>query len=218
MKFLKKLFIVFIWIFLLNIFVMLAYGFFYEDDANKLKDMLTYKFKFHTRTIAKTSLEYNKFNDAQNVVSKNNISIKLTDINYDKTSGNLKLNFDFYTNDKQNFDRNIGTILRIYDDNNLFYNSLLGNLSTENKEFLLEEKKYKNLDDSFLDESSNFEIMDSEQGYCKKVEINLNLGKDYQILNALNIEFQDFMYRTVDEFLAHRAIEPLGEFKFIINF
>lgn len=218
MKFLKKLFIVLIWIFLLNIFVMLAYGFFYENDASKLKEVAVYKFRFHTRTIAKTSLEYDKFNDAQNVVSKNNISIKLADINYEKASGNLKLNFEFYTNDKQNFDRNIGTILRIYDDNNLFYNFSLGNLSTENKELLLEEKKYKELDDSLLDESSNFEIMDSEQGYCKKVEINLNLGKDYQILNALNIEFQDFTYRTEDEFLVHRAIEPMGEYKFIVNF
>lgn len=49
-------------------------------------------------------------------------------------------------------------------------------------------------------------------------EVTLNLGKGYEISDNLYIDFLDFQYKSVDEFVWRKAIEPLGELKFIVNF
>lgn len=217
MSFKKKFILIFIWLLLLVLIINVLYGFVYENDAEILKEELKFNFRYYTRTVVQTSLNYEDDNDLNAIVSKNNISIKLNNINYDKVAGKLKLDFEFSTNDSQIFAENIGTILRIYDSKNIFYNSLLGNMATENQERLLSKTINKKLDYSKLN-NINFEVLDLENGSSKKVEIDLELGGNYEITDKLNIEFFDFTYKTVDEFLYHRAIEPMGEFKFVINF
>lgn len=217
MSFKKKFILIIIWLLLLGIIINILYGFIYENDAELLKEELKFNFRYYTRTVVQASLNYEEEKQPSTVVSKNNISIKLNDINYDKITGKLKLDFEFYTNDNQIFGKNIGAIARIYDSKNIFYNSLIGNAVTENKEQLLNKSVNKKLDDSKIN-NSNFEIFDSENRNSKKVEIDLELSENYEISENLNIEFLDFTYKIVDEFLYHRAIEPMGEFKFVVNF
>lgn len=217
MSFKKKFILIFIWLLLLVLIINVLYGFVYENDAEILKEELKFNFRYYTRTIVQTSLNYEDSNNLNGMVSKNNISIKLNNINYDKITGKLKLDFDFSTNDNQIFSENIGTILKIYDSKKIFYNSLLGNMVTENQERLLSKNMNKKLYDSNLN-NVNFEVLDLENGSSKEVEIDLELGENYEISDKLNIEFWDFSYKTADEFLYHRAIEPMGEFKFVINF
>lgn len=217
MSFKKKFILIIIWLLLLGIIINVLYGFIYENDAELLKEELKFNFRYYTRTVVQASLNYEEEKQPSAVVSKNNISIKLNDINYDKITGKLKLDFEFYTNDNQIFGKNIGAIARIYDSKNIFYNSLIGNAVTENKEQLLNKSVNKKLDDSKIN-NSNFEIFDSENRNSKKVEIDLELSENYEISENLNIEFLDFTYKIVDEFLYHRAIEPMGEFKFVVNF
>lgn len=217
MSFKKKFILIIIWLLLLGIIINILYGFIYENDAELLKEELKFNFRYYTRTVVQASLNYEEEKQPSAVVSKNNISIKLNDISYDKITGKLKLDFEFYTNDNQIFCKNIGAIARIYDSKNIFYNSLIGNAVTENKEQLLNKSVNKKLDDSKIN-NSDFEIFDSENGNSKKVEIDLELGENYEISENLNIEFLDFTYKIVDEFLYHRAIEPMGEFKFVVNF
>lgn len=217
MSFKKKFILIIIWLLLLGIIINILYGFIYENDAELLKEELKFNFRYYTRTVVQASLNYEEEKQPSAVVSKNNISIKLNDISYDKITGKLKLDFEFYTNDNQIFGKNIGAIARIYDSKNIFYNSLIGNAVTENKEQLLNKSVNKKLDDSKIN-NSNFEIFDSENRNSKKVEIDLELSENYEISENLNIEFLDFTYKIVDEFLYHRAIEPMGEFKFVVNF
>lgn len=218
MSFKKKFILILIWLVLLGVLINVLYGFIYENDAEILKEELKFHFRYYTRTTVKKKLNYQEFNNEDSSISKNNISIKLSEINYDETTGKLKLDFEFFTNDNQIFDTNIGCITRIYDSQNIFYNSLVGSMGTEYTERLLNKNMYKKLNDSKLNENNIYELVDLDDETSKKLEINLELGENYKISNYLNIEFLDFTYKTVDEFLYHRAIEPIGEFQFMISF
>lgn len=218
MSFKKKFILILIWLVLLGVLINVLYGFIYENDAEILKEELKFNFRYYTRTIVKKKLNYQEFNNEDSSISKNNISIKLSEINYDETTGKLKLDFEFSTNDNQIFDTNIGCITRIYDSQNIFYNSLVGSMGTEYTERLLNKNMYKKLSDSKLNKNNIYELVDLDDETSKKLEINLELGENYKVSNYLNIEFLDFTYKTVDEFLYHRAIEPIGEFQFMISF
>ncbi len=217
MSFKKKFILIFIWLLLLIIIINLLYGFIYGNDIELLKEELKFNFKYYTRKTVQSTIDYEKDSALNTIISKNNISIKLNKLNYDKVTGKLNLDFEFYTNDNQVLDKNIGSIVRIYDSKNIFYNSFIGEAVTENTQRLSNKKVNKKLDGSKLNKNK-FEVYDSENRNSKKVNIELQLGENYEILNKLNIELLDFTYKTVDEFLYHRVIEPMGEFKFVINF
>lgn len=229
----KKLAITLIWLAIITILVNVCYYLILEGGIGIVKNKLDFSIKYHFREIIETNIEYNDYNE-NNIISKNNLSVKLSNISYEKNSGDLKIKFEVCTNDDQILE-GVGSVIRIYDENKLFYHSMSGNLyMTDNiDDYLLyntnvyDEIKitenynvniYGELDDTNFNLDKLCEITTSEDDKFKIIELSINLGENYQISDKLFIDFLDMQYKTVDEFTAHRLIEPLGELKFIIEF
>lgn len=171
-SFKKKVVFVTIWFLILYILINILYGFFYADDLKMLQNEIKFRIAYNFREIIETTLDYDSYkkDDESNVISKDSISIKLSDIDYEQTTGVLKLNYDFYMNDGQSLD-SIGAILRVHDDKKMFYNSFFGVAFVVNRiDYLLfDENIYpitttKNFDTSKLDDFSFFKTYDSEYG------------------------------------------------------
>lgn len=219
---LKKKF-VFIIIGLLMCFILIniLYDFFYGDDIDNLYDKLYFRFRYYSREIIETTINSND-DSANNVLFQNNISVKLSSIDYDKTSGLLNANFDIYTNNEESLDK-LRFMLCIHDDKSIFYNSSVGDMIfVGNTDYLLYNKNLysklsaKKLDVSKLDEDTQFNIVSTPNTSYKSIELNLNLGKNYEIQDKLYIEFLDLIYKTPNN-TSHKIFDPLGEFKFVIN-
>lgn len=220
-SFKKKVIFVTIWFLILYILINILYGVFFADDLKMLQNEIKFRIAYNSREIIETTLDYDSYKkeDASNVLSKDSISIKLSDIDYEQTTGVLKLNYDFYMNDGQSLDC-IGAILRVHDDKKMSYNSFFGAAFVINRiDYLLyDENVYPIIfDTSKLDDISFFEIYDSEDGTYQKLDLVFNLGENYEIQDNLYIEFLNVVYEPLGDFW-YKAIEPLGEFKFIINF
>lgn len=219
---LKKKFI-FICIALLIFFVLIniLYDFFYGDDIDNLYDKLYFRFRYYSREILETTINYNDSN-TNNVLSKDNISIKLSSIDYEKSSGLLKANFEIYTKDESFLDK-LHFMLRIHNNTELFYNSSVGDmLFVGNTDYLLYNKNLypklsaKKFDISKLDEATRVDIVNTSNTNCKSIELNFNLGENYEIQDKLYIEFLDLIYKPLYK-ISHKVFDPLGEFRFIIN-
>lgn len=228
----KKIFAILIWLIIINILINIFYYLIMENGINILMPQLAFKLKYYFREVVEAEVDYNDLEKC-NVVSKNNASIKLSNINYQKDSGELQLKFEFYTNNDYILE-NIGGVLRVYDDQKIFSHNCIGGGfgDWENIQYLLiSEDMYRNvdfsneynkqlygeLDDSNLNIDRLFSI-NSLEDYPIIGELSLNLGKGYEISDNLYIDFLDFQYKSVDEFVWRKAIEPLGELKFIVNF
>lgn len=218
MKLRKKVLFIFVWFIVLGVLINILYGVFYNNDLGTLKDFIVFNFKYHTRKIEESTIEYSEFSkeNSNNVISKNNISIELLNMEYVETTGDLNLSFEFYTNDNKSFVENMGFLLKIYDGENIFYNETLGNYTSDNETFL--KKVDKNLKTDYLYKNIIENMSFSSNSKNAILDIKMNLGENYKINEDLNISIIDYMYRTTEEYLQHRAIEPMGEFKFIIDF
>lgn len=215
MKFRKKLLIVIIYMSLLNIIIM----FFYTDSIKDLKNTLIFKSKYVRKTVLETNLNYNDISE-NNIISKNNFSIQLSNLNYNKENGSLKLEFKFYTNDEKMIS-NIEYIIIIYDSKKIFY---LNERSNEQKyaKYITKEKPYKSLDKNMIESDEQYKsyyIKDynSEYEIQKTFELEVFLGENYNILDELNIDFWNLTYKEIDDFTSRKVIEPLGEYKFIVD-
>lgn len=223
-SFIKKFLIIILWIAILNIFVSIFYGFFFANDFQELKDEIFFRIKYYSREIVSINLSYNDIKDNKNnVISKENISVKITDINYDQSSGKLKLNLEFYTNDGQNLE-NIMCMLRICDSKNVFYNDMLGIAEmVDNIDYLVyTQKLYNNFDIKKLnimkiDKEINGTFYTSNDENYKNIELKLDLDANYEFSNELSIKLLDLIYTPAGDF-SYKPIEPLGEFRFTIDF
>ncbi len=230
----KKFLVLLIWIIIINILINIFYYLIMENGINILIPQLAFKIKYYFREVIEVAVDYNDLNK-NNVVSKNNIAIRLSSINYEQTSGELNLKFEFYTNNDDILE-NIGSVLRIYDNKKIFYHGYGGATiwdSDTAMNLLLGKNMYGKFDESNLYNKKLFGELDDTNfnfGFCTTItgldnddepvteEVTLNLGKKYEISDNLYIDFLDFQYKSVDEFIWRKAIEPFGEFKFIVNF
>lgn len=226
----KKFIIVFIWFIILNILINVCYYLITENGIDVILPKISFEIRYFFREVIEKNIKYNNFSE-DNTISKNNFSVNLSNIEYEQSSGELKLKFNFYTDDKQTLEY-FGSILRIYDDNKIFYHNSLGSLAfSDNYKYLLydtnvydeidsfdlyNKKLYGKLDDTNLNKETLIQTVNMETNIY--AETTLYLGENYKIPNKLYIDFIDLQYKSVDRFIAHRVIEPLGEFRFIITF
>lgn len=222
--FIKKFLIIILWITILNILISIFYGLFFTNDFQELKDEILFRTNYYSREIVSTTLDYSNIEDnINNVLSKENISIKITSISYYQSSGKLKLNLEFYTNDGQDLEQ-IMCMLRVCDNENIFYNDMLGVAESVDKiDYLVYTKKLynnfdiKNLTTMKVDKKITGNIYYSNVENYKNVELDLDLEDNYEISNELNIKILDLIYTPAGDF-SYKPIEPLGEFKFTIKF
>lgn len=226
----KKFVIILIWLIILNILINICYYLVNEDGIHIILQKVSFKVRYFFRETIEQEINYSNY-IKNNVISKNNLCIKLSNINYKESSGELKLGFNFYTDDNQTLEY-FGSVIRIYDDSKIFYHNLLGStVFFDNTNYLLyntnlygeinpsdlyNKKLYGQLDDINLNKDTIIETVNSDKNIL--AETVLYLGKNYKIHDKLYIDFIDLQYKSVDKFIAHRPIEPLGEFKFIVNF
>lgn len=218
----KKFIAIGIFFLILFIFVNIFYGFFYEDNIDSLLDKITFRIKYYSREILEYSLDYNK-NEMHSIISKDNISIELSNINYEQSSGKLTADFNFYTNDEKNLEK-LRFMLRIHDNKNIYYNKSVGdNLFVGNTDYLLYNKNLyfklstKGLDTSKLDEDTSFKFSNLENGKCKALSVVLDLDENYKISDNLYIEFLDLIYKPKYD-NSYKVFNYLGEFRYKISF
>lgn len=221
-KFIKKFIIVVLWLLFLGLIINLLYDFFRGDNVNNLYDKLYFRAKYYSREIIETTINYND-TSKNNIISKNNISIKLSNISYEKENGLLNANFEIYTNDNSYLEK-LRFMLCAHDDKSMFYNKSVGDmLFVGNTDYLLYNKDLysklsnKKYDIIKLDVDSQFRINNTENTNCKSVELKFNLGKNEIIQDKFYIEFLDLIYRQLNQ-VSNKIFDPLGEFKFIIEF
>lgn len=227
----KKFIIIFIWLIVITILINIFYYLIMENGINILSYQLAFKLKYYFRKVIEVEVDYNDL-ERNNVISKDNISVKLSNIDYKQDTGKLNVNLEFYTNNDGDVLEYTGGIARVYDDKKIFFNGPVGSLldDMENMKYLLfSEDIYGNVEEGYkklfgkLDYSNlndTFEscIINTIEEDPITAELNLNLGEKYKIPDKLYISIIDLMYKSVDEFAVCKAIEPLGELKFIVNF
>lgn len=220
----KKFIIIGVILFIFFILVNIFYGFFYEDNVDNLIDKLSFRMKYYSREILECNLNYNKDEaNINNVISKDNISIELYNINYDQSSGKLETNFKIYLNNEQNLEK-LRFMLRVHDNKNIYYNKSVGDiLFVGNTDYLLYNKNLyfklssKGLDTKKLDDDTSFNLSNSENGNYKILSLTFNLGANYKISDNLYIEFLDLIYKPESD-NCYKIFKHLGEFKYKISF
>lgn len=207
---LSILFIVFF--ILINIF----YDFFYGDNASLL-DKILFRKKYYSREIVECNVDYN---NPEGTISKNNITVKLVSLKYEEGSGELEAEFDFNVEDGTRL-RELRAMLRVHDNQEIFYNSSIGDMLFlgETDYVLYNSNLYSRLSTkNFGIAKQNTTDFNFSTMYDKKnLKLNLKLGKNYEVLGNLYIEFLDVIYMT-DSYYCYKPMYPLGEYKFIINF
>ncbi len=218
----KKFIIICIFFFVFFILVNIFYGFFYEDNIDSLQDKITFRIKYYSREILEHSFNNNE-NELPAITSKDNISIELSNINYEQESGKMTINFKFYTNDEKNLEK-LRFMLRIHDNKNIYYNKSVGdNLFVGNTDYLLYNKNLysklstKGLDTSKLDEDTSFKFSNLENGKYKTLSLTFNFGENYKISDNLYIEFLDLIYKPECD-NSYKLFNYLGEFRYKISF
>ena len=217
----KKFVIIVILFIVFFILVNTFYGFFYEDNVGNLLDKITFRIKYYSREILEYNLDYNK--DKNAIISKDNISAELYDTNYDPLSGQLTINFKFYTNNEKLIER-LRFMLRVHDDEKIYYNHSVGDqLFVGNTDYLLYNKNLypklstKGFDTSKLDEETSFRFSSLENGKYKTLSLTFNLGKNNETSNNFYVEFLDIIYaQKYDNF--YKVFDYLGEFRYKISF
>ena len=220
----KKFIILGILAVVILICINLLYGFFYEDNIENIMDKILFRTKYHSREIIDKHLKYNNIKDEEEyILSKNNISIKLLDINYEESSGNLKALFEIYTTDDKTLNK-IHFIPKINDNNNILYNKQVGvKLYVDNLDYLLYNNNLynklstKSFSTNKLDNDDNSIITTQKDSKTKNIEITLNLGENYKIQEYLSFEFLNIIYKPeLDN--SYKVFNSYGSFRFIIDF
>lgn len=228
----KKFIIIFAWIIVINILINVFYYLIIENGFEIITRQFAFRKRYYFREIVNVNLDYNNYEN-NNIFSKDNMFIELSNIDYEKWSGKLKTKFTFYMNNDDVLDT-VGGILRIYDDKKIFYHGYLGGYwDSNNMEYLMfdeniygevnledlyNKKLYGELDDTNLNLDEFIIFNNVYNNEPIEAELSLNLGKEYEISEKLYIDIIDFQYKSVDEFLPKKIFNPLGEIKFIVNF
>lgn len=218
----KKIIILCILSTILFILVNIFYGFFYEDNIENIMDKILFRTRYYSREILEKSAEYNNIGD-NNILNKNNISIRLSNINYEETSGLLKASFEL-SSTEANFLDKISYIMKINDKETLFYNERVGEkLYVDNLDYLLfnhdlyNKLSAKKLNTYKLDNETNLITLTKINDNTQNIEIFLNLEKNYKIQESLYFEFLDLIYKPESN-NSHKVFDGYGSFRFIINF
>lgn len=218
----KKFIVIGIFFFIFFVFVNIFYGFFWEDNIDNLLDKIYFRIKYNSREILETSLKYNK-NKLPIIISKDNISVELYNINYEQSSGQMITNFKIYSNDGQTLEK-LRFMLRVHDNKNVYYNKSVGdNLFVGNTDYLLYNKNLyyklstKGLDTGKLNDDTTFKLSNSEKSNCKNLSLSFNLDKNYKISDSVYIEFLDLIYK-LEQNNSYKIFNYLGEFRYKISF
>jgi len=218
----KKFIIISILFFCFFILINIFYGFFYDDNIDNLLDKLSFRINYYSREILEQCLDYNK-TKLPTIISKDDMSIELSNINYEQSSKKLSIDFNFYTNDERNLEK-LRFMLRVHDGKKIYYNKSVGdNLFVGNTDYLLYNKNLyfklstKGLDSSKLDENTSFNLSDLENGKYKTLSLIFNLGENCNTLDNLYIEFLDLIYKPEYD-NCYKIFNYLGELKYKISF
>lgn len=214
----KKFFIISICFIVFFILINIFYDFFYGDNINNIIDKILFRKNYYLREILECN--YNEKNSVA-ILSKNNISIKLSNVNYETEAGVLNVNFDIYTNNNEVLNE-LRFMLCVHDNKTMFYNNSVGDmLFVGNTDYLVYNKNLysklstKKLNYSKLNEEKKFDIVNTSSPSCKNIKLEFNLGENYKIQDKLYIEFLDLIYKPQND-TSHKIFNPLGEFKFVI--
>lgn len=217
----KKFIILGILTILILICINLLYGFFYEDNIKNVVDKFIFRNKYYSREIMDKQMLYGDFEN-NNILTKNNISIQLSNISYDQPSGKLNAIFEVSANDNQSLDK-ICFLLKVNDNKNIFYNKRVGEkLFVDNLDYLLYNNDLyyklstKNLDTSSLEKQNPIGTSQKDD-QTKNVEMTLYLGENYEISDDLYIEFLNLIYKPTSS-NSHKVFDGYGSFRFVINF
>lgn len=204
------------------ILVNIFYGFFYEDNIENIMDKILFRTKYYSREILEKTIKYNNIGN-DNIIRKNNISIRLANINYKESSGILKANFELSSNEANSFDK-ISYMMKINDKQNVFYNERVGEkLYVDNLDYLLfnnnlyNKLSNKRLDTDKLDDETHLITLSKLNETTTNIEITLNLEKNYKIQENLYIEFLNLIYQPKSN-NSHKVFDGFGSFSFVINF
>lgn len=227
MKVKKKIIIALVYVLILCIIINILHVLFYKEYMGLLQycksfsDEINLKTEYYSRKIIKSTLDYSNYSQEKNVMSTDQISINLSNINYDQNSGILKMKFIFYMNDGQCLE-SVRFKLKIYDKKYLFYENQIGSIYyMDNLDYLFyNEDLYNKIANKKLDTSKlnqNSKCNKFKEDIYQILEVELNVGQNYKIQDSLHIEFLNLIYNPLGDFY-YKAIEPLGEIKYIINF
>lgn len=220
-KFKKKFIILSILTIVILVCINLFYGFFYEDNIKNVVDKIIFRTKYYSREIIDKQVLYGDFEN-NNMITKKNISMQLSNINYDQTNGKLDVNFKVSTNNNQSLDK-ICFLLKVNDNKNVFYNKRVGEkLFVNNLDYLLYNNDLyyklstKDLDTSKL-ENDGLISTPQQNKNSKNIEITLYLGENYEVSDNLYIEFLNLIYKPeLDN--SYKIFNSYGSFRYIINF
>ena len=118
----KKFVFILIWLIVITILTNIFYYLIMEDGINILLPQLAFKFKYYFREVIDITVDYKNLEE-NNVISKDNVSIKLSDINYQQDSGELNIKIEFYTNNDGDVLEYTSGVARVYDDKKIFSNT-----------------------------------------------------------------------------------------------
>lgn len=217
----KKFIVLGILAIIILICINLLYGFFYEDNIKNVVDKFIFRNKYYSREIMDKQVLYGNF-ESDNQLTKNNISIQLSDISYDQPSGKLDAIFEVSANDNQALDK-ICFLLKVNDNKNIFYNKRVGEkLFVDNLDYLLYNNDLyyklstKDLDTSSLEKQNPIGTSPKDTN-SKTIEMTLYLGENYEISDNLYIEFLNLIYKPTSS-NSHKVFDGYGSFRFVITF
>lgn len=212
------------------ILLLLIWFFLHTTVGAKLFADMLYKNKYYSRKVLETTSQYN-CNDktfTKSFISENDFSVQLSNIDYDKENGNLlNLTFDF-TNNKNPDLSTVGFVLEAYDKNGSICCQNLGSMNYPTGSELVQYVQYYSSDlygEDYLD--INLMNLDNlvkithdypENGNYITRNLTLDLPDDYEINGDLNIVLFDLQYQNTGDSNYYKVINPLGEYKFTINF
>lgn len=218
----KKFIILGILAIIILICINLLYGFFYEDNIKNIMDKILFRTKYHSREIIDKQVLYGNF-EKDSMITKNNISLKLSSINYEETSGILNADFEL-SSTEPNFLEEICYIMKINDKQNIFYNKRVGEkLYVDNLDYLLfnhdlyNKLSSKNLKTDKSENTTNLITLSKLNNNTTNIKILLYLEKNYKVQESLSFEFFDLIYKPESN-NSHKVFDSFGSFRFIINF
>lgn len=118
----KKFIIIFIWLIVITILINIFYYLIMENGINILSHQLAFKLKYYFRKVIEVEVDYNDL-ERNNVISKDNISVKLSNIDYKQDTGKLNVKLEFYTNNDGDVLEYTSGVARVYDDKKIFSNT-----------------------------------------------------------------------------------------------
>lgn len=179
-----------------------------------------YKEKYNSREIVQAVSNYNLADGSfsESSIEKNGFIAKISNIDYDKENENiLNLQFDFSTTDNTGLNT-VGFLLRIYDEvnENVICYQIYGDKGLDDMEYIFYNRYFNNGDGWRM--NSYAEISNERDKDNITRNLKIKLPDDFVIKGKYNIDLFNLQYQTTKSPDYYKVIEPLGEFKFIINF